>query len=41
MAEGEVKDVLKVLLIYLAVFVLIWVIVFRELLVRGVISGAG
>ncbi len=41
MAEGEVRDVLKVLIVYLAVFVFIWVLVFRELLTRGVISGAG
>ena len=41
MAEGEVRDVLKVLIVYLAVFVFIWVLVFRELLTRGVISGGG
>ena len=41
MAEGEVRDTIKVLLVYLAVFIFIWVLVFRELLVRGVISGAG
>jgi hypothetical protein len=39
--EGEVRDVIKVLLVYIAVFALIWIIVFRELLVRGVISGGG
>ncbi len=39
--EVEVKDVLKILLVYLAVFVLIWMSVFTTMLERGVISGTG
>ena len=39
--ESEVRDVIKILLVYISVFVLIWVLVFRELLIRGVISGGG
>ena len=39
--EVEVRDVLKVLLVYLAIFVLVWMSVFTTMLERGVISGTG
>jgi len=39
--QPEVRDTIRILIVYIALFALVWVIVFRELISRGVISGAG
>ncbi|MCE4617167.1 MAG: hypothetical protein F7C32_01085 [Desulfurococcales archaeon] len=37
----EVRSTIWVLLVYAGLFILFWIVLFRELLVRGVISGGG